>query len=72
MVKSLIDVVIQIEVYKKYKKEIFQPNGKPKKCSDKIYEKLMKELKGMTPKAIQVSIDRNIKSIITVCCCLSM
>lgn len=71
MVKSLIDVETQIEVYKKYKNDLFQPNGKPKKCADKIYEKLVKELKGVTPKAIQVSINRNIKSIITVCCCLS-
>lgn len=70
MVKSLIDVRTQIEVFKKYKKDLFQQNGKPKTCSDKIYEILIKELKGMTPKAIQVSIDRNKKSIITVCCCL--
>lgn len=71
MVKSLIDIETQIEIYKKHKEDIFQPNGKPKKCADKIYDKLVKELNGMSPKAIQISINRNIKSIRTVCCCLS-
>lgn len=66
MVKSLIDVETQIGVFKKYKEDIFQQNGKPKPCTDKIYAKLMTELKGMTSKAIQVSIIGNIKSILKV------
>lgn len=45
MGKSLIDIETQIEIYKKHKEDIFQPNGKPKKCADKIYDKLVKEQK---------------------------
>lgn len=62
MVKSIIDVQKQIEIYKKYKNKIFQ-NGKAKPCSDEIYKTLISELEGMSKKSIQTSINRNLKTI---------
>lgn len=66
MVNSMIDVMIQIGIFKQFKDEIFQPNGKAKPCSDAIYKTLTEQLKGMSKKAIQTSINRNV-NIIMVC-----
>lgn len=63
MVKSIIDVIEQIEVYKKHKNEIFQSNWKAKPYSNDIYKVLVSELQGMSEKSIQMSINRNIKEI---------
>lgn len=63
MVKSIIDVIEQIEVYKKHKNEIFQSNGKAKPYFNDIYKVLVSELQGMSEKSIQMSINRNIKEI---------
>lgn len=64
MVNSTTDINLQIEVYKKYKSEIFQSNGKAKPCSDNVYTTLIGELKNMSKKSIQTSINRNIKKIL--------
>lgn len=64
MARSLIDIEFQINVYKKYKNNIFQANGKAVSCSNQIYLSLTKELNGMTPKAIQMSINRHATAIL--------
>lgn len=67
IVKSLIDVKAQVAVFKKHKDEIFNTNGKAKPYSDVIYKTLASKLKGMSEKAIQSSINRNVKLILQVC-----
>ncbi len=52
MVNSLINVMVQVEIFKKFRELIFRRNGKAKPCSDEIYEQLAEELKGMTKKSI--------------------
>ncbi len=64
MVRSLIDVKVQIKVYKKYKSQLFQENGKAHSCSNEIYNTLIEKLEGMTRKSIQTSINRNVKEIL--------
>lgn len=44
MVKSLIDPMDQIVVYKQHKNEIFNSNGKAKPYSDSIYDTLKLKL----------------------------
>lgn len=67
MVKSLIPVENQIKVYKKYKDKIFKPDGTTALgYSEEIYKTLTRELKGMSDKAIQLSINRNVKLILAV------
>lgn len=63
MVKPLIDKKIQLAVFKKYKDQLFQANGKAKSCKESIYEILIKELEGMSAKSIQTSINRNAEFI---------
>lgn len=62
MGKSVID--LKVQVFKKYKNNVFQTNGKAKPISDAIYEVLIRELNGMTKKSIQTSINRNTKEIL--------
>lgn len=68
MVQPKIDKEIQISMYKKYRKQIFDEYQKLRPCSDKIYEVLKKELDGkldgMSGKAIQTSIARNLSKIV--------
>lgn len=63
MVKAKINIAVQLALYKKYRSEIFDGNGNPKPCSDKIYILLQRELEGMSQKAIQTSIGRNKQKI---------
>lgn len=63
MVKPTIAAEVQIKIFRKFKSEILQVNGKAHPCTHKIYEKLMKELEGMSEKSIQTSINRKISDI---------
>lgn len=63
MVKPTIAKEIQIKIFRKFKSEILQVNGNAQPCTHKIYEKLMKELQGMSEKSIQTSINRKISDI---------
>lgn len=64
MVRSLIDVDEQLKVYRKYKDKIFQNDGKAHQTKNEIYQTLTSELVGMTPKAIQTSINRKRAAIL--------